>query len=235
MRIIGVLDVQNGLAVHARGGDRAHYGPVASILHDQPDPIALATAYRDRLGLKSVYLADLDAIAGHPPNLRLLRGLADLNINVWIDAGVHIANDAQPLFDEGASVVIAGLETLRGPMDLWGMIARFGPEQIAFSLDLREGRPVVETWGTDDPLKIASIAAECGISRMIVLDLARVGSGSGVGTLDLIAAIRSAHPSLEIIAGGGVSDLSDLHKLTEAGAAGALIGSALHDGRIGSR
>ena len=66
MRIIPVLDLQGGQAVHAIAGDRAHYRPIQSVLHEGPDPIGLARAYRDSLGLRDLYLADLDAIAGAP-------------------------------------------------------------------------------------------------------------------------------------------------------------------------
>src|SRR5947209_7775724 len=63
MRIIPVLDLKAGLAVHAVAGDRAYYQPIRSILHQGSDPIGLARAYRDKLGLSDLYVADLDAIA----------------------------------------------------------------------------------------------------------------------------------------------------------------------------
>jgi phosphoribosylformimino-5-aminoimidazole carboxamide ribotide isomerase len=36
----------------------------------------------------------------------------------------------------------------------------------------------------------------------------------------------------DVIASGGVSDLDDIKRLKEAGAAGVIIGKALYDGRI---
>ena len=67
---------------------------------------------------------------------------------------------------------------------------------------------------------------------MIVLDLARVGLGEGVGTLPLISALRADHPAIDIVAGGGIASPDDMNRLEEAGATAALVGSALHDGRI---
>ena len=49
-RVIPVLDVKDGLAVHAVGGQRSHYRPVRSLLHPSADPLDLARAYRDILG-----------------------------------------------------------------------------------------------------------------------------------------------------------------------------------------
>ena len=270
MRIIPVIDVKGGLAVHARGGDRAHYAPIRSILHEGHDPVDLARAYRDRLGLDSVYLADLDAIAGGVPNVDVYRRIAELPMTLWIDAGVRDGVDGVRLLEAGASVVIAGLETLRGPEALGSLVERLGrlssvssvadrvplvvldqcgpghwasttsgtrhsrpvTNRVAFSLDLRNGQPL-GSWGIDDPREIAAIAVGLGVTRLIVLDLARVGMGVGVGTLSLISALRADHPNIEIVAGGGVAGPDDLRRLVDAGATAALVGSALHDGRIG--
>jgi phosphoribosylformimino-5-aminoimidazole carboxamide ribotide isomerase len=67
---------------------------------------------------------------------------------------------------------------------------------------------------------------------MIVLDLADVGVSRGTGTLDLVRRLRSAHPQLELTAGGGVRGIDDLRQLADAGCDAALVASALHDGRI---
>lgn len=237
-RVIPVLDVKAGRAVRAVGGERAHYGPLRSVLHpDNDDPLALARAVRDRLGLDALYLADLDAITGvAPPALDLFGDLAALGLAAWVDAGVREAVDVAPLLASGVGTVVLGLETLRGPEALRAVVAAFGPERLAASLDLRDGRPMVptaESWGTDDSLALAGIFLDAGLRRLIVLDLARVGTGRGVGTLPLLAELRAASPSLDLIAGGGVSGPDDLRALEAAGASGVLVGSALHDGRIG--
>ena len=74
-----------------------------------------------------------------------------------------------------------------------------------------------------------------GVRRMIVLDLARVGIGEGTGTEKLCARLTAAHPSLEVIAGGGVRGPEDLRRLTGCGVRTALVASALHDGRLTRR
>ena len=66
---------------------------------------------------------------------------------------------------------------------------------------------------------------------MIVLDLARVGSGSGVD-FDLFASVRDAVPGVALMAGGGVRDAGDLTRLASAGCDGALVATALLSGRL---
>jgi len=237
MRVIPVLDLKGGRAVHAVGGDRAHYRPVRSILHDGPDPLGLARAYRDALGLRTLYVADLDAIAGAPPALPFYRAVAGLGISAWIDSGLRDGLSVPPLLDSGASTLVAGLETLRGEAGLAEIVAVAGPERVVFGLDLRGGVPLRSPeghWGTDDPRVIVEIAMALGVRRVLLLDVARVGRGGGVGTTGLVGVLARTHPEVEIAVGGGVAGPGDLEALADAGIAAVLVASALLDGRIGA-
>jgi phosphoribosylformimino-5-aminoimidazole carboxamide ribotide isomerase len=49
----------------------------------------------------------------------------------------------------------------------------------------------------------------------------------------LIGELRRTAPDLELLAGGGVRHAGDLRALRDAGAAGALVATALHAGAIG--
>ena len=80
---------------------------------------------------------------------------------------------------------------------------------------------------------VAARAADAGAGAVIVLDLARVGTGRGLD-LALIARVREAAPGLTLLAGGGVRGLDDLARLTGCGCDGALVATALHDGRLGA-
>ena len=65
MRVVPVIDLKDGTAVHAVRGERERYRPVRSALaREDGDPLALARAFRSTLGLDELYVADLDAIAG---------------------------------------------------------------------------------------------------------------------------------------------------------------------------
>lgn len=236
MRIIPVLDLKAGQAVHAVAGDRAHYRPLRSVLHEGSDPLGLARALRKAFGCEELYLADLDAIAGAAPDQTLYRELADLGLRLWVDAGIRTLDEIPSLLEAGVSTIVAGLESLPGPAALSAMIERHGPSRIVFSLDLRDGRPLVDTaraWGTDNPLHLARMAFLLRIERLLILDLARVGTGTGTGTLELLQQIRPYAPrSSELIVGGGVTGPKDLPALAQAGASAVLIGSALHNGRL---
>ena len=67
VRIVGVIDLRDGQAVHASGGVRHAYAPVTiSGRQMRPGDAATLAAFYGELGLQDVYAADLDAIAGKP-------------------------------------------------------------------------------------------------------------------------------------------------------------------------
>ena len=65
-----------------------------------------------------------------------------------------------------------------------------------------------------------------GVSQVIVLDLARVGSGEGVN-LDFLKKVI-AEVGVKVYVGGGVRDINDLVELKKLGVSGALVATALH-------
>jgi phosphoribosylformimino-5-aminoimidazole carboxamide ribotide isomerase len=233
MRVIPVLDLRVGRAVHARGGARAEYRSVRSRLTPRDgDALALARAFRGTLGLDELYVADLDAIDGGEMQ-RALLGVLAREAHTWVDAGVRDAERAARLLASGAARVIVGLETLPDLEALAAIVERVGRERVAFSLDLRDGAPVAASpaLAALEPVAIIARAADAGVAAAIVLDLAHVGRGAGAD-VSLVRAIHRAAPRLELIAGGGVRGRADLDALAVAGARGALVATALHDGAL---
>ena len=238
MRVIGVLDLQAGCAVHASGGLRERYAPVSAVAGipiEAGDAVALATAYTRVLGLAELYVADLDAIAGRPLQHSQIARVTALEAPLWVDAGVSSVDQAHRLVDLGAARVVVGLETLSSWMALKAICESAGRERIAFSLDLRAGRPVIPgvfSGRLDEPVTtLAARAADAGAGAVIVIDLARVGAGRGLD-VETIAAVRAAVPQLTLLAGGGVRGARDLAMLADAGCHAALVATALLDGRL---
>lgn len=236
-RVIPVIDVLRGGAVHAVRGDRARYRPLRSILHPGHDPLELARACQDALGLSSLYLADLDAITRGEPNRALHRAIADLGLDFWIDSGLKDETELPPLLNLDGVSIIAGLESLRGPDALGAMLDLAGPERLVVSLDLWNGRPITASpnaWPEADAAGVANRIIGLGVRRVLLLDLTRVGSGEGPGipAETLLMLFLEAGPDVEIAIGGGVAYPGDVERLRGQGANAVLVGSALHDGRI---
>ncbi len=238
--VIPVLDIRRGQAVHAVAGRRAHYQPLRSILHPTSDPVELARSLHDTLTLRALYVADLDAIEGGRPQLAIYRRLTDLAPQVWIDAGIRDVLSAGPLLtlDRAGITIVVGLETIGGPQELAAVLDRAGAERVVFSLDLDDGHPRAadpDAWSTADSFEISRRAIEQGVCRLLILDLSRVGTGRGTGTEDLMIRLRAAYPAVDVFAGGGISRIEEIARIRDSGSRGVLVGSALHDGRIGPR
>jgi phosphoribosylformimino-5-aminoimidazole carboxamide ribotide isomerase len=237
MRIIGVLDLLQGRAVHARGGQRDRYTAVQSVAGvaiESGDPLEVAHAYVDRLGIGELYAADLDAIRGGRPQDSIIARLAALGVPLWVDAGVSSVSRARHALTLNVARVVVGLETLPSYAALDEICAAVGGDRVAFSLDLRDGEPVIASGGiapNERPDAIAARAAAAGVDALIVIDLSRVGSSRGVDG-EMMAHIRNAAPAVTLVAGGGVRGVEDLAQLAGLGCHGALVATALHDGRI---
>ncbi len=234
MLVIPVLDLLNGVVVRGVGGRRNEYRPVESVLTSSAQPLDVARAFRERLSLTTLYVADLDGILRQQPNDEIYRQLADDGFEFWIDAGVRSLNDANRLLNAGAARVIVGLETVPDARLLAALVAKIGASRIVFSLDLQAGRPMLghSDWPETSPLGIAQHVVSLGLTQLIVLDLTSVGEQRGPSTIALCESIRRFAPDTRLITGGGVRNADDLRPLQAAGIDGVLLATALHNGAI---
>lgn len=234
MQIIPVLDLKGGLVVRGIAGRRELYKPVVSALCSTADPAGVACALREELGTGSMYLADLDGIASGTADPAICMELEELGFRLMIDAGMRSLPQALDFAGRVEGDLIAALETLSSPRVLEDLVGELGPRRVIFSLDLSSGRPLTGGAGwAAEVEEIAASAFSVGIKRMILLDLAAVGSGEGPPHLETCLGWKERYPELELITGGGVRNLDDLLALKKAGVDGVLVASALHDGRIG--
>ena len=192
MRIIPVIDLLGGVVVRGIAGRRSEYRPIQSQLCASSEPDAIARALVENFGQPELYVADLDAIAGREPAWQAYEQIAAAGARLLIDAGVADRSRRRPAGpiprgrpnagqrDRGAGkcAIARGGRHNRG---------RSRTERTVFSLDMKHGRPLTSSpaWQGLSPLEIADQAVAAGVGRLIVLDLADVGTSGGVGTLEL--------------------------------------------------
>jgi phosphoribosylformimino-5-aminoimidazole carboxamide ribotide isomerase len=162
--------------------------------------------------------------------------VAQVEVSVWVDAGIG-RTDVLDFPETPHLCPVVGFETCRVPEILLETILAQPRRPVAFSLDLRENALLGNwcAWGLKTEREVFPLARrviEMGVRSLIVLDLARVGTGSGTGTEPLLRAIREEFPDIDLIAGGGVRNWDDIERLGEAGADAVLVASALHDGML---
>ncbi len=220
MQIIPVIDLSQGLVVHAREGQREHYRPLVSLLCASPEPSEVLRGILAFYPFQTVYLADLDALSGRPPQdeqIRLL-GRQGAGIRFWIDQGVPSLR-AGVFTDRYFSPVI-GSESLQ--YDNLSILAD-ADDQVILSLDFRQGVLLGPTVLLDQPAEWPK--------RVIVMSLSHVGSQRGPD-FSRLADLMARHPDHDFIAAGGVRHADDLWQLQAMEVSAVLMASALHDGRV---
>ncbi len=232
MRVIPVIDLKGGVAVHAVRGERERYRPLRSGIAEGSDPVHLTRAVRERFGLDELYVADLDAIGGDPSSADVVAALAREG-RAMVDAGTAAPTPVARMLELGVARVVVGTESLPGAEAFRRLRAELPQAPLVLSLDLRRGRLVSPDPALSgiDAVEALERLAEAGVREAIVLDLTRVGSGGGPD-VTLLGELHARFPEVELLAGGGVRDAADLHALAGAGAAGALVATALHGGAI---
>jgi phosphoribosylformimino-5-aminoimidazole carboxamide ribotide isomerase len=185
------------------------------------------------LGFGELYLADLDAITGKQANFALFKRIADeTGFELMVDAGIADVGRAKKVLASNVSKVVIGTETLPSVGFVAEAVELFGSEKVVVSLDLM-GNEVIGGFELG-PLKdfgaLLRRFQEAGVSQIIVLDLARVGSEEGVN-LPFLKEVQRTFRT-KVIVGGGVRDVGDLLELKELGVFGALVATALHSGKI---
>lgn len=229
MQVVPVIDIRGGVAVAAVRGDRALYRPLETPLAGSADPVAVAAGLRSLFPFATLYVADLDGIERGTPHVATQAHLAEAwsGTEIWIDDGSTDSRTVDPLIKNELlrpliKSHVLGSESLRS-------LADYEPAREAAGLTT----PLSLDFRGDDFIGPPELLANAALwpDRVIVMTLARVGSGEGPDLARLRAIIARAG-ARSVFAAGGVRDAGDLIALRDIGAAGALVATALHQGRI---
>ncbi len=238
MRLIPVLDILNGQAVHAIAGQRNSYHQLTSIWTRSCHPVDVVKALRDAYGFRELYVADLDGILQGRPNRQLVQQLANLLPGFWLDAGFRNLEAAEEWAREFGCRPVLSLETLNfGAFDelvdqaSWQVLIAAG---ALLSLDAYQGQLLVaeERWRLWSVTELVGWWRQRGWQHFLALDLASVGTGQLHWSWQLLRTARSAAPQARWYLGGGVRCVDDLQLLAADNVEAVLVASALHDGRI---
>ncbi len=210
------------MVVRGKMGHREHYRPIVTPLAASAAPAEVARGLKRLAPFGAFYLADLDAIAGGAPDQAAIDAVAAClpGCRLWIDAGLRDEADVLNVLSFERTVAVIGSETL-GSADTLQRLR--GEPRVVLSLDFRGAAFL----GAPEVLENADLWPQA----VIVMTLAKVGSGAGP-ELETLAAIQKRAGGRRVYAAGGVRGPQDLKALADLGIAGVLVASALHDGRL---
>ena len=222
MQIIPVLDLKGGQVVRAEQGRRDRYKPIMTPLSASADVVGVAEGLRTLHPFSTLYIADLDAIAGHAPNTGALARLNAMEepLRLWVDAGIADGERLAAALAEPHLRPVLGSESQHDD----GLLERFRHHpDLILSLDFFADRYQGPASLLDQPALWPA--------TVIVMTLARVGSATGPD-LERLAHIKKQAGGRDVIAAGGVRNEADIRALASLGIAGALVATSLHDGTL---
>ncbi len=225
-----MIDLLNGVVVHAKKGARSHYRAIQSTLTNSSYPIDIVKAFMAIYPFKTLYVADLNAIQGianigqnHQQILQEIHHLFP-EITMWVDAGIHQHNKAS-IYNKNYIKIILGSESFSTLSQYQALSSALDKAHI-LSLDFLPQGYV----GPHDLLQ----DTQHWPKELIVMTLPKVGSNTGAD-YTTIHQITSNTDNHHIYAAGGIRHINDLLKLKQLNVYGALVASALHNQQLSSR
>lgn len=198
------------------------------------DP-AEAAARWAAAGAEWLHVVDLDgSLAGKPVNVDAVRRIREVvDIPIELGGGLREESHLDLVFDLGVSRAILGTALVQSPAIVSRVVQLWGG-RIAAGLDARDGKLATRGWLDQSEISAREIARElevAGVRHLIFTDIRRDGTLTGPN-LDALSELIAELTSAEVIASGGVGSVDDLIALNRIGAAGAIVGRALYDGRV---
>lgn len=232
--ILAAVDLHGGRVVRLRHGD------FAQVTAHGDDPVATAEELV-KSGARWLHVVDLDgARTGRPVHGRMIGAIVRAvghRAAVEVGGGIRDETTAAELLEAGVTRVVLGTAVLRDPPMAERIIERHGADRVAAAIDVRQGRAVGEAWQPGatavDPATAVRRLADAGVLTFEVTAVERDGTLEGP---DLPALRRLIDLDAgAIIASGGIRSIEDLVTIRDAGCAGAIVGRALYEGRLGLR
>jgi phosphoribosylformimino-5-aminoimidazole carboxamide ribotide isomerase len=222
VHIIPVIDLMHGQVVQAIQGQRQHYRPIQSQLTDSAALLDVVAAILQVYTFDCLYIADLNAITGHPPHLKLVQqAMASFpSLQWWVDGGFNHSASMQPWLDIGVRPIIAS-ETVPD-IETYQSMQKTAAEGV-LSLDFFQD-------GFHGPARLET-EPSLWTQPTILMSLPKVGANQGP-EIEKMTLIKRKHPQQTLYAAGGVRHQADIQALANAGAEGVLIASALHQKKI---
>jgi phosphoribosylanthranilate isomerase len=227
LELLPAVDVQGGRAVQLVQG-------VAGSEKTFGDPVEAALNWQRR-GAEWIHLVDLDAAFGRGSNRELLAEIVGrLDVDVEMSGGIRDDESLVAAMATGCRRVNIGTAALEQPEWCAKAIAEYG-DRVAVGLDVRGRTLAARGWTREggDLYEVLERLDGEGCARYVVTDVNKDGMLQGPN-LDLLRDVCAA-TDRPVVASGGITELADLEALQgllDDGVEGAIIGTALYEGRF---
>ena len=225
MQIFPAIDLRDGRAVRLLRGD---YDQM-TVYSAQPCGVA-------RRFIQRLHIVDLDGAKDGRPSMANWTEIEALvqQGHAFIEVGGGIRTEERILqyLDLGVNRCVLGTAAVEDFAFTERMARRYR-EKIAVGVDARDGKVATHGWlktSGEDSFDLCRRLRDAGVQTVIYTDISKDGTLSGTN-LDAYRRLTQIE-GLNVVASGGISSVLELRALNEMGAAGAILGKAVYDGKL---
>lgn len=227
MIILPAIDLYNGKAV------RLYKGNYSEITVYNDNPLSVAEDF-EKSGAKYIHIVDLEgARDGNTPNMETVRKIVEnTSLSAEIGGGIRSMEIVEKYISVGVKRVILGTAAVTDDVFLTEAVKKY-PEQIAVGADIKNGFVAIKGWCESSGFSCNDFFAKMqnmGVKTVICTDISKDGAMKGTN-IELYKELSEKF-SMQIIASGGVSSISDIKALKKMNIYGAIIGKAYYTGAI---
>lgn len=228
MRIYPAIDIIDGKCV------RLVQGKYDQQTTFNEDPVSVAKMWEAQGG-EFIHIVDLDgAKSGDMPNFDLIAEIAaSVSTPVEVGGGIRNMEAVRRYLEAGIRRVILGTSAITDRVFLQEAVHMY-KDRIVVGIDAKDGHVAIHGWEQVSDITADALArdvARMGVRTIIYTDIATDGMLKGPN-LSAMREMVAAVPGVDIVASGGVSNLSDIELLKETGVEGAIVGKALYTKNI---
>ena len=226
MEIILAIDLKKGLVVKAFAGFRLNYKPLVVNSVNYSDPIQLIKIILEKIDLKKIYIADLDAIQNHKSNNKVIKKILETfpSIMFLIDAG----------FDYPKSVYEFCLVLKKKKISNFQII--LGTEKIKnynFKSFANEKKFWISIDFDGNQQKWMEKVSRSKIKpKLIFMFLKNIG-GRGV-SIPLIRLLVKNFPKNRCIIAGGIKTKNQIKSIKRVGVESVIVSTLIHKNVLGT-
>ena len=227
MIIYPAIDIIGGKCV------RLQQGSYSDVTVFGDSPVDMAKKW-ESLGAEYLHVVDLDgARSGKSENSEIIKQIAKtLKIPVQIGGGIRNLETIETYLSGGLSRVILGTSAVNNREMLVSALKEY-KGKIAVGIDAKDGKVAIHGWEKTSDFTAVEFAREVeslGTKTIIYTDISRDGMLKGPNLQAMKEMADSV--SMDVIASGGVSRLTDIVDLKQTGVSGVIVGKALYTGNV---
>jgi phosphoribosylformimino-5-aminoimidazole carboxamide ribotide isomerase len=226
MRIFPAVDILGGRCVQLVQGKRESATEFG-------DPLTCATRWLDE-GADALHVVNLDGAFGNcAKNADLIIDLIKkTSVEIELGGGIRSIEDAGHWLETGVTRIIISTLATQKPESIRVLADEYGSDRVMAGVDAKGGQIAVHGWQetAGNYLDWAKRFEELGAGSLLYTNVDIEGLQQGVIFEPVRRLINTV--KIPVVVAGGVSARSDVAGLRDAGAYGAVLGSALYSKKI---